>query len=94
MRGDLTGEEWDDAEFGRALRRGILVGAPLLWLVMTCIGLLGGMELGAAAGLALLPAFFIGPWAGGLIFMGTTSRRHEHHGEVVELHQPEERRAA
>jgi len=85
MHADMTGEEWDDGELGRALGIGILVGVPLMFLIAVLLQfqVAGEVKLLHAAGVALLPAFFVGPYVGGLFLMARSSSRHEAHGATT-----------
>jgi hypothetical protein len=86
VHADLTGEEWEDRELGRALGIGILLGVPLMFVIATLLQVLGDLTIWQAAGIALLPAFFTGPYLGGLFLMAHTSNAHEAHGALHPHH--------
>jgi hypothetical protein len=80
MRTDVTrdvtagcgaGDDFTDAAFGRALVRGMAVGAPLAFLAVFGIALvaLGAHAVATAAAIAVWPAVLGGAFYGGLALM-------------------------
>lgn len=61
-----------DRRFARRLTRNVLLGIVAMYGVSLALCLPGGLSLGLAAGVALLPAVFAGPFVGGLVTMVTT----------------------
>jgi hypothetical protein len=66
----------EDAEMGHAIWIGILVGVPFVLVVLTVVSLVSGVSLWLAFGAATLPAFFVGPYIGGLLLVGRAEERH------------------
>jgi hypothetical protein len=67
-------------QFMRAIIVGAIVAIPILWAGMTAALVLGGQSFVDAAGISALPAFFCGPFIGGL-FSTTLVREPLEHDE-------------
>ncbi len=65
----------DDAELGRAVAMGTVIGLPLVFLVSTLLALPVGV--GNALAIATLPTLFSGSFVGGLILLIRAQRRAE-----------------
>lgn len=70
-------EEWSDTELGRAITTGVLIGVPLMFVVLVVLSAWTDISLWKAAGVALLPAAFVGPYIGGLLAVGAVAAKHE-----------------
>jgi hypothetical protein len=66
-----AGDDFTDAGFSRAVFRGVLVGAPVAYLVIFGLALaaLGPGAAATAAAIAVWPAFLGGAFYGGLALM-------------------------
>lgn len=71
MAGCESGDDLTDRAFSRALFRGIVIGAPVVFVVVTGIALLalGWHAIGLAAAIAVWPAVLGGAFYGGLALM-------------------------
>ena len=70
-------EEWSDTEMGRAITMGVVIGVPLMFALLVALSAWTDISLWKAAGVALLPAAFVGPYIGGLLAVGATAAKHE-----------------
>ena len=70
-------EEWSDTELGHAITTGVLIGVPLMFAVLVVLSAWTDISLWKAAGVALLPAAFVGPYIGGLLAVGAVAAKHE-----------------
>ena len=76
--------EIEDAQFGRILVMGTLIGVPLVFLLSLLIALPGaGWPL--AAGVALTPAIVAGPFVGGFVALMRAMATHEPVASVTSL---------
>lgn len=66
-----AGDDFTDAGFSRAVFRGVLVGAPVAYLLIFALAVaaLGPAAAGAAAAIAVWPALLGGAFYGGLALM-------------------------
>jgi hypothetical protein len=65
----------DDAQLGRIVAMGTIIGLPLVFCVSTLLALQVGM--GNALTIAVLPTLFSGSFVGGLILLIRAQRRAE-----------------
>lgn len=77
MEQHVIDEEWSDTDMGRAITRGIVIGVPLMFAVVVLLSAWTDISFWKAAGVALLPAAFVGPYIGGLLAVGAEASRHE-----------------
>lgn len=77
MQNDDTAE-WKDRDLERAIVRGVLIGIPLMFIVTMVLSALADIATWKAAGIAAMPAAFVGPYIGGLFAMGAEAAKHEH----------------
>jgi hypothetical protein len=61
--------------------RNIVIGIAIMFVITVGIALLAGLNVGVACGVAALPAFFAGPFVGGLITMIGYQRAEGHDGD-------------
>ena len=70
---ESSGDMPSDADMGRAIVRGVLVGIPVVFVVLLVIELIAGMEPLIAALGALLPAAIFGAFIGSAFYIGRAS---------------------
>jgi hypothetical protein len=94
MSHDVVEEEWEDRDLSRAIVLGVALGVPLMFAITMLLSALADLALWKSAGVAALPAFFVGPYIGGLATMGAAASKHERRAPVAAEQPPEEERFA
>ncbi|HEX2783694.1 MAG TPA: hypothetical protein VHN36_08915 [Ilumatobacteraceae bacterium] len=65
----------DDAQLVHAVKMGVLVGIPSVFVIAAAIGALAGTGLGVAAMIGAWSGLFGGTYMGGLFFIHPSKRR-------------------
>ncbi|MGZ4766948.1 MAG: hypothetical protein ACXVH5_10945, partial [Ilumatobacteraceae bacterium] len=65
----------DDAQLAHAVKMGVLVGIPSVFVIAAGIGVLAGTGLGVAAMIGAWSGLFGGTYMGGLFFIHPSKRR-------------------
>ncbi|MEA2716698.1 MAG: hypothetical protein QOI99_1015 [Actinomycetota bacterium] len=72
-----TGDAVSDGELGADILFGFLVGTPLVYLLVVAMCLMGGIGLGNALAVSVLPCALSGVFFGGVLPLSRQMARHE-----------------
>lgn len=88
--------ELDEHAAGRAVRVGVMIGMPVVFVVVALASLLAGQGFSVSLQTAGWPALVAGPYLGGVFSLLYAQTREQHVAEVQELPRRAEveRRAA
>jgi hypothetical protein len=82
------GQELDEHEAGRAVRLGVMIGIPVVFVLIAVATLLAGQGLSTSVQSAGWPAVVAGPYVGGVFGLLYGQTRAAEVAEVHELPRP------
>lgn len=77
--------ELDEHALGQAVRVGVMIGIPVIFVVVALASLLAGQGVSRSLQVAAWPALVGGPYMGGFFSLLSAQARADHTAEVYEL---------